>query len=225
MKYLFLRNKIGLKKHILKFYIIQILLLLIYIIINKSLIKNYSTNEYFSLLGLKSIKDSYIMYILIKMTSYLVIIHITIKVFAESIIKNIQYIILRINKKKWISYEMSNFIFYIIIMRSIYNILIYLSLSILGMKILFSTFIIIYIKDILFFITLLLSIISILNILCLNNYKKLFIIFPIALIIISLFINLENIPIIFLLLNVIFLIIINILLFTPTNFYTKYYIK
>ena len=89
MKYLFLRNKIGLKKHILKFYIIQILLLLIYIIINKSLIKNYSTNEYFSLLGLKSIKDSYIMYILIKMTSYLVIIHITIKVFAESIIKNI----------------------------------------------------------------------------------------------------------------------------------------
>lgn len=225
MKYLFLRNKIGLKKHILKFYIIQILLLLIYIIINKSLIKNYSTNEYFSLLGLKSIKDSYIMYILIKMTSYLVIIHITIKVFAESIIKNIQYIILRINKKKWISYEMSNFIFYIIIMRSIYNILIYLSLSILGMKILFSTFIIIYIKDILFFITLLLSIISILNILCLNNYKKFLIIFPITLIITSLFINLENISIVFLLFNIIILIIINILLFTPTNFYTKYYIK
>lgn len=159
------------------------------------------------------------------MISYLVIINITVKVFVESIIKNIQYLILRINKEKWISYEIFNFTLYIIIIRSIYNILIYLTLSILGMKILFSTFIIIYIKDILFFITLLLSIISILNILCLNNYKKFLIIFPITLIITSLFINLENISIVFLLFNIIILIIINILLFTPTNFYTKYYIK
>lgn len=225
MKYLFLRNKIELKKNILKFYIIQILLVVIYIIINKSVIKNYSTNEYFSLLGLKSIKDSYIIYILIKITSYLIIFHITTKVFVESIIKNIQYIILRINKKKWILYEISNFILYIIIMRSIYNILIYLSLHILGIKILFSTFIITYIKDTLFFITLLLSIISIANISCLNNYKKIIVIFPITVIILSLFINLANIPIVFLLLSVIILIIINTLLFAPTNFYTKYSIK
>lgn len=223
MKYLLLRNKIEIKRHILKYYVLQIILLLTYLIINKSSIQHSELKDYSAILGLNSINKSYIMYTLIKITSYLVIFHLTVKVFAESILKNIQYIMLRLNNKKWILYEMINFIIYITLMRVIYNIILVVSFKILGVNISFFNYLILFLKDLFFSIDLLLLTILSLNLYSYSRKKQLLTVVPIAIIIISLFLELTKFFVVEFIGIAILLIILNILLFLPSKFYTKYY--
>lgn len=222
MKYLLLKNKIEIRNNILKFYMLQIALLFIYLMINKSSIPYFGLKEYSSVLGLETIEDSYVVYILMKIMNYLIIIHLIMKVFIDSMLKTIQYVMLRLNSKKWILYEILNFIFYVILLRFMFNLLLYFSFKICGSNIDFGNFILLMIKDILFFLILLLLIILVLNLFSLKKSSKWFIFLPILLIVLSLNVCVSKISFAILIIGFIVLFIFDILIFKPSSFYTQY---
>ena len=222
MKYLYLKNIIEIKNRIFKYYLLQLILLVSYIIINSNVIKYFDLVKYSSILGLENIKGAYFLDILIKITSYLVIIHLIFKVFTENILKTIQYIMIRLNSKKWIFYEIFNYSIYVVIMRVIYNVLLYFSFNLFGSHIIISSFIIVMLKDILFYINILLLILLALNLFSYNGFLKILFIIPIILIISTFFIPVIELPFVFLLMSIVKLLIINIYIFSPSRFYTEY---
>lgn len=222
MKYVFLKNKIEIKNNILKYYIILLILLFTYVIINNNVIKYFNLERFSSILGLESIKNAYFLDILIKITSYLVIVHLIVKVFTENTLKTIQYIMLRLDNRKWITYEIINFSIYVIDIRLIYNLLLYVLFAIFGANIEFSYFIIIMVKDIMFYNVILLLVILLLNLFSLNGYNKLLSLIPFFIILITFFMNIKNISLYLLLIFIIILTVTNVKLFIPCRFYTEY---
>ena len=222
MKYLFLKNKIEIKDKILKYYIIQLILLFAYVIINNNVIKYFDLKNFSSMLGLESIKDAYFLDILIKITSYLVIAHLIVKIFTENMLKTIQYIMLRLDNKKWIIYEIFNFSVYVIVMRIVYNLFLYIMFVIFDANIDIATFIIVMAKDIMFYVVILLLVISLLNLFSLNGYNKILSLIPFILILFTFFISIRNISSYILLIFIIVLTVINVKIFVPCRFYTEY---
>lgn len=225
MKYLFLKNKIQFKSSILKFYLMQLLFIFIYILTNGSAIAYFDLEKYSYILGLGSINGANIFDILIKIITYLIIIYLIVKVFVDSINNTMEYIMIRINKNRWIFLEIINFIFYIVMMRVILNLITFSCFSLFGSNIEFTSYIYVMAIDLFFTINMLLLITLSLNLLCLENGKNLSAFIPIFIIFASLFKNSFNISFSFYIISVIILIIINVRLFSPTKFYNRYCTK
>lgn len=225
MKYLFLKNSLEIKKNIFKFYIIQILLLGAYLIINKSAIQYLGLTEYATILGLKEIKDAYILHIFLKCVTYLILLYIIVRIFTNSILKTMPYVMLRIDSKKWIFYEMLNFTFYIIGMRLLFNLLLLIGFVLFKGNLSFSNFIYFMVKDMLFSISLSLLVVLALNLFSLKKYGQVLALFPVVFFLASLFIDLSKIPFLIYLLCIVFLFVLNIILFSPSRFYDTYWHK
>lgn len=222
MKYLFLKNKMELKKNIMRFYLIQVFILFLYLLLNGSVVSTFNFVQYAAILGLERIKGSYILNVILKITTYLSLIYIIIKIFVDSMLKTIEYIMLRIDSKKWILYEMLNFIFYIIIMRLFYNLLLFILFLIFKSEISCSNFIYLMTKDMLFFIILSLLLILFLNLFALKRNKKIVSIIPLFFLISSLFVNIYEVSFVILIIYFLILFILNIFLFKPSRFYDEY---
>ncbi len=222
MKYLFLKNKMQFKSSILKFYLMQLLFIFTYIFINGSAIAYFDLKRYSYILGLGSINEANIFDILIKAMTYLITIYLIVKVFVDSINNTIEYIMIRINKKKWMLLEITNFIFYIFIMRVILNLVVLSCFVLFESSIEFTSYIYIMAIDLMFTINMLLLVILSLNLFSLNNSKKLLSLIPIFIIFASLFKNLSTISFSVYIISIFILIIINIKLFLPSKFYDTY---
>lgn len=225
MKYLFLKNRMELKGNILKFYFFQAIFLLVYLLINWKSITYFDINKYATFLGLTSINDITGLYIIIKLMSYLVIIYLVVRVFVDSIVNTIEYLMIRINSKKWMFFEILNFIFYVVVMRLSLYLVISILFTLFHADISFKDYIFVIICDLLFSINLLLLIILLLNLFSFNNCKKWLFIFPLLVIIMSLFINLPTIPFSIYIISILILVFIDICLFSPSRFYNRYHIK
>lgn len=225
MKYIFLKNTIKINTNLMKFFLMQVLFTIIYLCINGSTITFLEVDDYIGYLGLGSIYRVNIFYTLIKIISYLIIIYFIIKTFVDNIKSSIEYIMLRSNRKKFVLLEWLNFIFYIFSMRTIINIIVVILFIVFNSNISYINYLYIYLKDILFFTNLSLIMTLILNLLSLERLKKYLTIFPILLIVTTIFINLYNIPICIYLISLLILIIINLITFIPSRFYSKYCTK
>lgn len=225
MKYIFLKNTIKINTNLMKFFLMQVLFTIIYLCINGSTITFLEVDDYICYLGLGSIYRVNIFYTLIKIISYLIIIYFIIKTFVDNIKSSIEYIMLRSNRKKFVLLEWLNFIFYIFSMRTIINIIVVILFIVFNSNISYINYLYIYLKDILFFTNLSLIMTLILNLLSLERLKKYLAIFPILLIVTTIFINLYNIPICIYLISLLILIIINLITFIPSRFYSKYCTK
>lgn len=225
MKYIFLKNTIKINTNLMKFFLMQVLFTIIYLCINGSTITFLEVDDYICYLGLGSIYRVNIFYTLIKIISYLIIIYFTIKTFVDNIKSSIEYIMLRSNSKKFVLLEWLNFIFYIFSMRTIINIIVVILFIVFNSNISYINYLYIYLKDILFFTNLSLIMTLILNLLSLERLKKYLTIFPVLLIVTTIFINLYNIPICIYLISLLILIIINLITFIPSRFYSKYCTK
>lgn len=225
MKYIFLKNTIKINTNLMKFFLMQVLFTIIYLCINGSTITFLEVDDYICYLGLGSIYRVNIFYTLIKIISYLIIIYFIIKTFVDNIKSSIEYIMLRSNRKKFVLLEWLNFIFYIFSMRTIINIIVVILFIVFNSNISYINYLYIYLKDILFFTNLSLIMTLILNLLSLERLKKYLTIFPILLIVTTIFINLYNIPICIYLISLLILIIINLITFIPSRFYSKYCTK
>lgn len=225
MKYIFLKNTIKINTNLMKFFLMQVLFTIIYLCINGSTITFLEVDDYICYLGLGSIYRVNIFYTLIKIISYLIIIYFIIKTFVDNIKSSIEYIMLRSNSKKFVLLEWLNFIFYIFSMRTIINIIVVILFIVFNSNISYINYLYIYLKDILFFTNLSLIMTLILNLLSLERLKKYLTIFPVLLIITTIFINLYNIPICIYLISLLILIIINLISFIPSRFYSKYCTK
>lgn len=225
MKYIFLKNTIKINTNLMKFFLMQVLFTIIYLCINGSTITFLEVDDYICYLGLGSIYRVNIFYTLIKIISYLIIIYFIIKTFVDNIKSSIEYIMLRSNRKKFVLLEWLNFIFYIFSMRTIINIIVVILFIVFNSNISYINYLYIYLKDILFFTNLSLIMTLILNLLSLERLKKYLTIFPILLIVTTIFINLYNIPICIYLISLLILIIINLISFIPSRFYSKYCTK
>lgn len=225
MKYLFLKNKFKFKDNILKFYLIQLLFIFTYIFINGSAITYFDLEQYSYILGLGNIKDANIFYVIAKVMTYLIIIYLIVKMFIDSINNTIEYIMIRVNKKKWLLLEIINFIFYVAMMRIILNIEIILCFVLFESNIKLTSYLYLLLIDLLFNICLLLLVILSLNLFSLKNGKNLLGLIPIFVIFLSLFKNLSTIPFYIYIIFSLILIIVNIKLFSPSKFYNKYCTK
>lgn len=225
MKYIFLKNTIKINTNLMKFFLMQVLFTIIYLCINESTITFLEVDDYICYLGLGSIYRVNIFYTLIKIISYLIIIYFIIKTFVDNIKSSIEYIMLRSNSKKFVLLEWLNFIFYIFSMRTIINIIVVILFIVFNSNISYINYLYIYLKDILFFTNLSLIMTLILNLLSLERLKKYLTIFPVLLIVTTIFINLYNIPICIYLISLLILIIINLISFIPSRFYSKYCTK
>ena len=225
MKYLFLKNKFKFKDNILKFYLIQLLFIFTYIFINGSAITYFDLEQYSYILGLGNIKDANIFYVIAKVMTYLIIIYLIVKMFIDSINNTIEYIMIRVNKKKWLLLEIINFIFYVAVMRIILNIEIILCFVLFESNIKLTSYLYMLLIDLLFNICLLLLVILSLNLFSLKNGKNLLGLIPIFIIFLSLFKNLSTIPFYIYIIFSLILIIVNIKLFSPSKFYNKYCTK
>lgn len=225
MKYIFLKNTIKINTNLMKFFLMQVLFTIIYLCINGSTITFLEVDDYICYLGLGSIYRVNIFYTLIKIISYLIIIYFIIKTFVDNIKSSIEYIMLRSNRKKFVLLEWLNFIFYIFSMRTIINIIVVILFIVFNSNISYINYLYIYLKDILFFTNLSLIMTLILNLLSLERLKKYLTIFPVLLIVTTIFINLYNIPICIYLISLLILIIINLISFIPSRFYSKYCTK
>ena len=213
------------KGGILKFYLMQLLFILVYIFTNGSAIAYFDLERYSYILGLGSINGANIFDILIKVMTYLIIIYLIVKVFVDSINNTIEYIMIRINKKRWMLLEITNFIFYTIIMRVILNLVILSCFVLFDSSIEFTSYIYMMAIDLMFTINMLLLVILSLNLFSLDNGKNLLSLIPIVIIFASLFKNLSNISFSTYIISIFILIIINIKLFSPSKFYDTYCIK
>lgn len=225
MKYIFLKNTIKINTNLMKFFLMQVLFTIIYLCINGSTIAFLEVDDYICYLGLGSIYRVNIFYTLIKIISYLIIIYFIIKTFVDNIKSSIEYIMLRSNSKKFVLLEWLNFIFYIFSMRTIINIIVVILFIVFNSNISYINYLYIYLKDILFFTNLSLIMTLILNLLSLERLKKYLTIFLVLLIVTTIFINLYNIPICIYLISLLILIIINLITFIPSRFYSKYCTK
>ena len=225
MKYIFLKNTIKINTNLMKFFLMQVLFTIIYLCINGSTITFLEVDDYICYLGLGSIYRVNIFYTLIKIISYLIIIYFIIKTFVDNIKSSIEYIMLRSNSKKFVLLEWLNFIFYIFSMRTIINIIVVILFIVFNSNISYINYLYIYLKDILFFTNLSLIMTLILNLLSLERLKKYLTIFPVLLIVTTILINLYNIPICIYLISLLILIIINLITFIPSRFYSKYCTK
>lgn len=225
MKYIFLKNTIKINTNLMKFFLMQVLFTIIYLCINGNTITFLEVDDYICYLGLGSIYRVNIFYTLIKIISYLIIIYFIIKTFVDNIKSSIEYIMLRSNSKKFVLLEWLNFIFYIFSMRTIINIIVVILFIVFNSNISYINYLYIYLKDILFFTNLSLIMTLILNLLSLERLKKYLTIFPVLLIVTTIFINLYNIPICIYLISLLILIIINLITFIPSRFYSKYCTK
>lgn len=225
MKYIFLKNTIKSKKNLIKFFLMQLFFIITYTAINGSTIIFLELNDYISFLGLGSINESNIFYILIKIIGYLIIIYSIIKVFTDNIVSSIEYIMLRSNNKKFILLEILNLVIYVLIMRTIINTTVATCFIIFNSSISYTDYFYVYLKDILFFINLSLIITSILNTLSLEGFKKYLTIFPLLLIATTIYINLYDISIYIYLIFLIILTTINLVTFIPSRFYDTYCTK
>ena len=152
MKYIFLKNAIKSKKNLIKFFLMQLFLIITYIAINGSTIIFLELSDYISFLGLGSINGATIFYALIKVIGYLIIIYAIIKVFTDNIVSSIEYIMLRSNNKKFILLEILNLVIYVFIMRTIINTTVAICFTIFNSSIPYTDYFYVYLKDILFFL-------------------------------------------------------------------------
>ena len=107
-------------------------------------------------------------------------------------------------------------------MRIVYNLFLYIMFVIFDANIDIATFIIVMAKDIMFYVVILLLVISLLNLFSLNGYNKILSLIPFILILFTFFISIRNISSYILLIFIIVLTVINVKIFVPCRFYTEY---
>lgn len=225
MHYILKKNKLKLNGSLIKHFIILIIFLVLYILINQSVIKYFDINNYYSILGLRSLKNDFFLNEILKCLSYLLISLVAVKLFVENTINSIQYVMIRIDNKKWIFYEMINIIRYVVLIRIIYNAILYLGFIYFGFDMTLIGCLKIAALDLIFYVDLSLLIILISNMISLNNSWKYLAFIPIGIALGTLFLNINTISIIILLFSLPLLLIFNILSFVPSCIYTKYNIK
>lgn len=123
MKYLFIKNLYLLKDNLFRYYVLYFIFLSISLFLDRSSFIYFSNSDIFDALGLGGISNNYPIYILLKVMSISVIIHLTLKILFLDIFSNIKNIILRMKSSKILLLNYFNCIFFVILLRIIANIL------------------------------------------------------------------------------------------------------
>ncbi len=221
MKYIIYKNINLIKEKILKYFLLQILFLLIILFIDKSVIQylnNYDTLNY---LGIMNIINCSNIEKLIKIMNYIIIFYVTFKIYLFDILNSAEYLVLRKNYKKIILYNIFINTILIILMRLILFVILILFVKSNSLNFNVIFFIKIFIKDIIFFNILSLFCLIIININSLGkNIIYNIIIAPI--IFLTLFIDLYKISYVLLIIIYMVLFIISIKLSKFTKIYNYY---
>ena len=221
MKYIIYKNINLIKEKILKYFLLQILFLLIILFIDKSVIQylnNYDTLNY---LGIMNIINCSNIEKLIKIMNYIIIFYVTFKIYLFDILNSAEYLVLRKNYKKIILYNIFINTILIILMRLILFVILILFVKSNSLNFNVIFFIKIFIKDIIFFNILSLFCLIIININSLGkNIIYNIIIAPI--IFLTLFIDLYKISYVLLIIIYMALFIISIKLSKFTKIYNYY---
>lgn len=221
MKYIIYKNINLIKEKILKYFLLQILFLLIILFIDKSVIQylnNYDTLNY---LGIMNIINCSNIEKLIKIMNYIIIFYVTFKIYLFDILNSAEYLVLRKNYKKIILYNIFINTILIILMRLILFVILILFVKSNSLNFNVIFFIKIFIKDIIFFNILSLFCLIIININSLG--KNIIYNIIIALIIfLTLFIDLYKISYVLLIIIYMALFIISIKLSKFTKIYNYY---
>lgn len=213
MKYLQIINLNIIKKKVLKYYLIQLVsLILIFIIDYKLLFKlDESTLSYY--MGLDSIISLDFLMIIIKVISIFVLFYMIIKIFECSVGKLANSVALRISNKKLISSNLLTTYIFTIILRLFVFITCLICFCLTKHSFELFELLNFYIYDLLYYLTVVSIFILILEMFSLNNVGKVFSVLLGILIIILLFIDIMSIPLICIVFIVIILMMLNVIFF------------
>ena len=222
MKFLWLKSKIEIKDKLLLYYILSLLFFVLFIFINIKVIKYFEVEDYSRIIGLNSMKKQDILFTTLQLLSYIMVIYFSIKMYINGITKNIEYVMIRISKKRWIIYEMINCSIYVICMRTFLNIILCTCFIFFNANITINSIIVLYLKDIFFYLNLSLLIILALNLACLVSNLKLLSIIPLVIILITMQIDFTNSSVIYMIIFFMILTLTNIVIFSPSKIYNNY---
>ena len=215
MKYLIIKNINLIKEKLLKFYLAQLVMVILALIIDYSVIPLLKIEDSYNYLGLNKLEANGILEILIKLVSLLIVIYITTRIYLREINSSTEYTALRLNKYKWSAYNTISCIAFILLMRIIIIVITY-SAFYLGNHSLYIGFLFnVLSKDMLYYIAISMITMNIMNLVSNNLIGKLFGTLLLLFLVFLLKIDIISIPVGMLVLAVVIMSIINIISFNP----------
>lgn len=225
MKYMLLKDYNLMKDKLLKYFVLQCIILLFLLFLNSKSIQYFSEKDLGYFLGINNLANCFSLDMIYKILSYIIIIYINLKLILYNLFQSTEFVNLRIDSKKYIFNEMINISMFIIVMRIILFIIVFALFLIFNTKISILLFFRILIKDILFYLLLSLLVVTIVSLFS-KSKKFALITFSIVLLYIStLFLDIIDLSAIILFILVIVTFVINVLLFKLSlsyNFLEKY---